>query len=304
VEPVTLPCSDASRVRGEPLLATASRVERWLLLEQCGPWGPPALPLARLGAGVAAAVTEQARLGGARVLLLRHPRGVACPPGRAVFTVDSRPGHERVLRRVFADDDELAAAALPLTGSAPEGWEPFDGPLLLVCTHGKHDRCCAVRGRPVAEALSGRYPERTWECSHVGGDRFAPNLVVLPEGYYLSRVEAAEVGALVADLRAGRLPLEHLRGRSSLPLPVQAAQHFAREQLDRTGTDDLGLDEQVVEGDDTWTVRLSGALDLPDVEVRVRWNGRALEPALLTCSALEPVAAPEFTCLSLTALAR
>ena len=46
-------------------------------------------------------------------------------------------------------------------------------PMLLVCTHGVHDTCCAVRGRPVAAALARRWPEATWECSHVGGDRFA-----------------------------------------------------------------------------------------------------------------------------------
>ena len=302
--PVTLPCSDASRVRGEPLLATASRVERWLLVEHCGPWGPPAVPLARLDGALGRHLTAQATAGRARLLLLRHPRGIDCPPGRTVFTVDSRPGAERVLRRVVLDDDELVGSPLPLTGDAPDGWEVVEGPLLLVCTHGKHDRCCAVRGRPVAEALSGRYPERTWECSHVGGDRFAANLVVLPEGWYISRLEAADAATVVADLRAGRLPMDHLRGRSSLPLPVQAAQHFARTRLDRTGADDLALAEQVVEGGNTWTVRLAGALDLPDVEVRVHWEQRALEPALLTCGAADAVAAPEFTCLSLRPLVR
>jgi hypothetical protein len=302
--PVDLPCSDASRARGEPLLATASRVERWLLVEHCGPWGPPAIPLARVEPRLADHLTGEAARGGARLLLLRHPRGIECPPGRNAFLVDSRPGRESVWHRHFADDDELVGAPLPVGADAPDGWSRFDGPLFLVCTHGKHDRCCALRGRPVAEALSGRYPEQTWECSHVGGDRFAANLVVLPEGHYVSRLEAADAPRAVADLLAGRLPLPHLRGRSSLPLPVQAAQQFAREQLDRDGADDLALSQQRGDGRDTWVVRLAGAVDLPDVEVRVRYDRRATEPARLTCGADEERVAAQFVCLGVDVLVR
>jgi hypothetical protein len=42
----------------------------------------------------------------------------------------------------------------------PDGgdWQPYDGPLYLVCTHGRHDRCCALRGRPVAKALAAFKP--------------------------------------------------------------------------------------------------------------------------------------------------
>ena len=295
---MTLPCSDASRARGEPLVATASRVERWLLVEHCGPWGPPTVPLARVDPAVAAHLTAEAARYGARLLLLRHPRGIECPPGRNVFLVDSREGRESLRHRHFADDDELARTPL-VEGT---GFAPAEGPLLLVCTHGRHDRCCAVRGRPVAEVLAGRYPERTWECSHVGGDRFAANVVVMPEGWYLSRLEAAEAPGVVADLRAGRLPVAHLRGRSSSPLPVQAAEHFARAQTGRDGTDDLRLLRQVADGADTWTVRLAGAMDLPDVEVRVRYERAALEPARLTCGAEQDSAAPQFACLGLTVL--
>lgn len=298
---MALPCSDSSRVRGEPLLATASRVERWLLVEQCGAWGPTSVPLARMDAALGRHLTDEAARGGARLLLLRHPRGVECPPGRSVFAVDSRPGRERVLHKLFGDDAELAETALPV--GEGEGWESFDGPLLLVCTHGRHDRCCALRGRPVAEALAARWPERTWECSHVGGDRFAANLVVLPKGEYVGQLEAGEAVGLVTRMLAGRLPLTHLRGRSSLPLPVQAAQHFARIETGRDGVDDLLLAAQRADGADTWRVHLRGAVDLPDVEVRVRYERAATEPALLTCGADVAKPAPQFTCVELTVLA-
>jgi hypothetical protein len=300
--PPDLPCSDASRARGEPLFATASRVERWILVEQCGPWGPPAVPLNRVDDALAEHLTGEAARRGARLVLLRHPRGIDCPPGRNVFLVDSVPGREAVWHKHFDQDDELIATDLPAGADDPPGWARFEGPLLLVCTHGKHDRCCALRGRPIAETLSARYPDRTWECSHIGGDRFAANLVVLPEGQYVSRLEAAEAPGAIAALLAGRLPMDHARGRSSLPLPVQAAQHFARAGLDRDGTDDLAPTSQRPDGVDTWVVRLAGALDLPDVEVRVRYDRTANEAARLTCGAVRDSVAPRFVCLGLEAL--
>ena len=61
-----------------------------------------------------------------------------------------------------------------------------------VCTHGRHDACCAERGRPVAAALAAAHPEQTWEVSHIGGDRFAANVLVLPDGLYYGRVSAAD----------------------------------------------------------------------------------------------------------------
>jgi hypothetical protein len=296
---VTLPCSDASRARDEPLLATASRVARWVLVEQCGPWGPPAVPLARMDPELGRHLTAEADRLGARLVLLRHPRGVDCPPGRTVFVADSRPGSEAVLHRHVDSDAELTALSLPGDGGPTEGWEPFGEPLLLVCTHGRHDRCCATRGRPVAEALSRRWPGRTWECSHIGGDRFAPNVVVLPEGFYLGRLDPSNAVAAVDGVAHGRLPVGHLRGRSSLPLQVQAAQHFARTQLSRDGRDDLAPAGVAVAGPGTWDVQLAGDGG-PEVTVRVHYDPSAAEPVLLTCSADTAKAPPVFTCLGVT----
>ncbi|MCW2679277.1 MAG: hypothetical protein JWM62_678, partial [Frankiales bacterium] len=229
---------------------------------------------------------------GARLLMVRRPAGIDCGAGRQVFAVDSRPGHEQVRQLHVATDLEL----LGLVFDGPE-WQPYDGPLYLVCTHGRHDRCCALRGRPVAQALSRRHPERTWESSHVGGDRFAANLVVLPDGHYVGRVAADQVVALVDDLTAGRLPAGHIRGRSSLPLPTQAAQQFAREALNAWGAGDLVPVAQEGAGQDAWRVRLAE----PDVEVVVRYD-RTGDGArhLLTCDADELKTPPLFRQVSLT----
>lgn len=287
-------CATASLERDDPIEATASRVSRWLLVEHRGAWGPESVPSSRMPVSVARSLAEAAAAARARLLLVRRPAGVPGEDGRWVFTADSRPGYERVLARHVEDDRELAA--LVPSYEPGEGWQVHAEPLLLVCTHGRNDRCCATRGRPVARALAKARPRTTWECSHVGGDRFAANVVVLPDGLYLGRVEATTVVAVVQDLEAGVLPLPLVRGRSSLPLPTQAAQHFARSRLARPGSADLALVAQHDDGPDRWRVELSG-----DVQVVVRYDRAGSgTPAVLSCGD-PPRVAPVFRLVSLDA---
>ena len=267
-------------------------MERWLLVEHTGPWGPESVPSTRLGLHVAKRLDELARQGAARLLLLRRHSSEPAGPGRTVFAVDSRPGSEQVRRRVVQDDDALMALA---PWQDPDGWDVVDEPLYLVCTHGRHDRCCAVRGRPVAHALAQARPGQVWESSHVGGDRFAPNLVVLPEGLYVGQVEADEVVAVVEALEAGTLPAGRVRGRSSLSLPAQAAQAFARDATGRHGRDDLAPVRQETVERDVWRVVLDGT---PEVSVVVRYV-RDGTPAVLSCGDPEKVA-PSWSLVALT----
>jgi hypothetical protein len=161
-------------------------------------------------------------------------------------------------------------------------------PVYLVCTHGRHDPCCAIRGRPVAAALAADRPLWTWECSHVGGDRFAANLVVLPHGFYYGQVPAGEAISLVRRYEAGEVSLRWLRGRSSLPAPVQAAQYFARMGLDEHGVDALPPVRVERLDHDRWLVELSqpGA---PPVRLTVR-STHHIADTPLTCSATVPAA--------------
>jgi len=84
-------------------------------------------------------------------------------------------------------------------------------------------------------ALDDAHPEQSWEVSHIGGDRFAGNMVVLPEGLYYGRLDPAAGLAVARSHLAGELDLERLRGRSSYPMPVQAAEIHLRRELGVTG---------------------------------------------------------------------
>ena len=126
--------------------------------------------------------------------------------------------------------------------------------------------CCAIEGRPVAAALHRLAPGRVWECSHVGGDRFAANVLVLPTGQLYGRVSDAAGLALACE--DGRVLPELLRGRIGLPPPVQAALVHAQRELGLTGPDELRvLGSEPVDGEPGRVlVRLAG----PSGELRGR----------------------------------
>ena len=210
------------------------------------------------------------------VLVRRPEREARHGPTRRWFRVDSRPGHEAIRSGEFTDEAELAAA-LDAPGTAVRG------PLHLVCAHGKHDTCCAVRGRPVAAALAADTSGRTWECSHIGGCRFAPAVVLLPHGYTLGNVPAAEAIDLAKAYRGGTIDPHWVRGRTSLPPAVQAAQQHARGATGAHGVDDLRPLKAEADGGAGW--RVDFAEPTCTVLLRERWidAGRPL-----TCAATAP----------------
>jgi hypothetical protein len=268
-------CSEASLQRAEPLAGTASRVDNWILIEYRGAWASDALDGARLSEPVKAHLSDRLRaLGPAKVLLVRRGRSLH-RSSLAVFWGSSSERGSQLFRAEIARHDDLVG----LDFESPA--EPVVHPLLLVCTHGKHDRCCARYGRPLYEALRGQVDEEwLWQASHVGGDRFAGNLICLPEGLYFGRVGAGEAAAVVAAYLEGRIDLDCYRGRSTYSFPAQAAEWRIRQELGLTRIDDLELvDAKGEEG--RWRVRFQAGGQEIEADVALR----SAEPAYLTCGA-------------------
>lgn len=270
-------CAPAAERRGDAPLGSAAPTPRWLLIEQPGGWGPEALLESTVDRRVGAELRRRWEDGaGIRVLLIRRPGRQPAPARKAWAMVDSRAGRERVGWGSWEHPEELLD--LPVGAAAGEP----GGPLYLVCAHGRHDACCAIRGRPVAEALAAARPGAVWECSHVGGDRFAANVIALPHGFYYAHVTPAGAPALAAAYERGEVRLDLLRGRSAFAPPAQAAQHHARLALGELGVDalrPLGMAE--LDGR-TWRVRFARPGGALLVTVR---EGRG-DPVRLSCSSV------------------
>lgn len=204
-------CADASLAAGEELGGTGIVATRWLCVESREAWGLDAVET-----GFPRAVSAWLGALDAKVLAIR------------------RPGHSGPLTAFAAEITETGASLRRLElddiGDLP-GQDPwsegarFDGPLLLVCTHGRRDACCSRLGIPVFHALEAvAGADRVWQCSHTGGHRFAANVIGLSHGIMLGRVEPREAAEVVGLLVDGRVLLTRYRGRSCYDASVQAAE--------------------------------------------------------------------------------
>jgi hypothetical protein len=231
-------CAEVSLENGESLSATASRVDHWILIEYRGLWGHDALAASGLSDEVKARLSEQrdARRN-TKLLFLRRPHR-RDHPTLAVFWGSAGGGPTLHHAEIEAYDELLG---LDLTAA---GGELLDHPLFVVCTHGKHDRCCARYGRPLYKALEEQAEDDwVWQSSHVGGDRFAGNVVVLPEGLYFGRVEPGDAWSLLDEYLAGRIDLVRYRGRSAHTFSEQAAEIAIRRMTGLRAMSDLELVE-------------------------------------------------------------
>ncbi len=246
-------CSEISADSGEPLAGTASRVDHWILVEYRGVWGANAFDGSGLSDQIKAALRRQvSALRPAKLLFVRR-RERRRHEGATAFFARSTPGAECLTRIELGGYEDLLR--LDFTALEPPG-EQLDHPLFLVCTHGKHDRCCALHGRPLYDVLLDQAGESwVWQASHVGGDRFAGNVIVLPEGLYYGRVSPEEAWTLLDEHLAGRIYLERFRGRSTQPFPVQAAEIALRTESELRGLADIAV-ESVARLDGRWAASL------------------------------------------------
>ncbi len=291
-------CSITSSQRDEPMFATGSHVRGWLIVEVRGAWGEDAIHDSAFGEHVPPHWKDELKHRQIRAVCIRSHLRTEATDVRLFACAARRPGKGSapLWRRDVGSFADVPAAADELRVNQPPeiGWERVQEPLILVCTNGRHDQCCANLGRPLVRALhSSPWADRVWECSHIGGDRFAANLVVLPDSLYFGRVDPESAPKLLGALDEGRIDLARFRGRTSFSLAEQAVEHFVRREFDIDAVDGVVIDRQSDDG--SFPVRLADRL----LYVRVRRRLVSVaEP--ITCKGKPDQLVPAFTLESIT----
>lgn len=269
-----LACAAVSAAHDEPLHGWAPpRVRGWLLLEHPGAW-PANAPHGLLDDELLAALHARTAERGLRLQLIRHPDR-RTPRDLACYLIRSGPGGTWARRRQLGDHAEALDADLDAAAHGePLGWgNPVTEAFLAVCTHGKKDACCAAFGRPVLRALSVALGGRVWEINHVGGDRFAANVLGFPHGLYFGRVRPHTALQVANAYLDGRIDLDHYRGRAGIPQAANAADYFVRRQEGLDGIDDTTLVSCNTGIDGTDRVVLTTGGHRYDVTVRLEPHG-------------------------------
>lgn len=249
-----------TRAADEPVAGTAPTAPRWVCLEHPGSWpneitGHPDPAIAGFA--------RRALAAGMRPLLIRrHGRRSTSAPAR-VFLADTAPGAADVTSLTVSNPAELAELPLPARVEPLPGDRVLD-PLLLVCAHGRRDRCCAVDGRALAAALTDAQEPDVWECSHLGGHRFAPTALVLPSGYLYGHLDPAAAVAAYQAATVGEVEVDRCRGRCTWSPAGQVAELAVRAAAGLRGADALEVLPEV--GDTVPVLTRTGERWLVDVE--------------------------------------
>jgi hypothetical protein len=279
-------CSAFSAVLAEPQSGTAATATAWVCLEQSGPWGLDALSQSHLDPELGAELIRRSTGTGVRILLIRRPGRHAdrhVPQRRRVYLAACAPGASWLERADLAAPEELLEldfVALGRGRSTGFG-EPEPGPLLLVCTNGRRDVCCALYGRPVVADLAARHGDAVWECTHTGGHRFSPTGVLLPSGYLYGRLDTDFAAGLLA---ARDVVVDRCRGRSCWSKAGQAAEVAVRAAIGERA-DVLRVEPERRRDETAWTVLVRHD-DGREWEVGVA--ERRLPPARPTSCGKEP----------------
>ncbi len=265
-----------SQQAGEQLFGSATRADVWLCLEYTRPWGTDAFAESSIPESVKQHVSNAlVAVPKSRLELIKRRSS----SGDLAFYVAVSGEQSATLYRFRLDAyEDLLELDIPAAVGGAYAQNLSEGPAFLVCANGRRDICCARFGLPIYEAMNRYAPDLTWQCTHLGGHRFAANAVFLPEGICYGRIGEHNVPTLIDRYRGDQIHLETYRGRSCYDSPVQAADYFLRAETGMVGLYDFRLDSVGKDGEQAWTIefeaqadgkthQLQVALDQPGVEI-------------------------------------
>jgi hypothetical protein len=215
-------CASHARTIGAYPGGTAIRADLVVLVDTPGPW-----PKSALEHPLPAAMVEGLAASPAPIRVLAAvPRPVSAAPtatvyrrqggsaSRTRYRVDG-VDHLRLLGAALVDeDDPIGPAAAP--GTELLVHDPIAPSTVLICTQGSHDMCCGSEGERLASLLEDRpVPVEIRRVSHMGGHRFAPTAMTLPDGRMWAWLDGDDVAAIVTHPPSGPVParlLERCRG--------------------------------------------------------------------------------------------
>ncbi len=239
-----LPCAVSAQRAGEDLIGTAGHYQTYVFVECPLPWPKKAFDSERMPLALRQYVKSTKAERSVQFLCIN--RGTASASSRTAVLVYEGADclaqngfSENFANRYYGQEfqvdglDQVVACLETHWQSdraAFQGNRPgrtIDQQDIFICTHGMRDKCCAQFGQPFFRAAKrsvaqGDLPNtRVWKVSHIGGHRFAPTAISMPDGRYYGRLTLSALKAI--STRSG--PVSQVRsvyrGWGILPPPLQ-----------------------------------------------------------------------------------
>jgi hypothetical protein len=253
-------CSDLAWEYGIPLIGTATRGDIWFLLENYQRWGAKAFEESSLPQEVKdhirAAQPPDIEI---RILLIKQDR-FQQREGFRFFVGQTHPLKPRLYEYQLNDYADILNIDLsPLAAGHPgDPAHLRTEPLYLVCTNGKRDQCCSIYGPEIYQAMNAEAGHAVWQSSHIGGHNQAPIMLFFPHGLNYAHATPSEVLRLMRTYQQGKIGLHPYRGRVCFDPPVQAAEHFWRQQTGNLDLPGIQIDSVTEISPNEWSITVSG----------------------------------------------
>lgn len=301
----TLPdflCSTLSLEAGEQLFGSASTNEVWFLLEYNRPWGAKVLPDSELSESVKNTLNGHIKATPKSNLLFikqqfRHVEGIT------FYVALTRETNPQLYEFHLESYDDLLTLDIPaiVAGNSAYDDRLTDEPLFLICTNARRDQCCAKYGLPVYKTMVNYAGSRVWQCSHLGGHRFAPASLFLPYGISYGRFKPEVITQMMSDYEQGIIQLDFLRGRVCYENAAQAADYFLRAEIEVGEIDALKLVNMQVMEKDSWLVEFEESGTNTTYSVHVQKLMTEIE-TFTSCVSTEKVPMWKYRLLALSSL--
>lgn len=216
-------CADLSQQQDDPLAGSAAHAERNLLISwPRAKWLRTMRHASDMSAALKQSLDAMAK-SGVRINLIQRP-GMD-KYSHQVFLMPQR-------QRFSVEREQLASFITALqAGHCLAQWQqpPLENDLVLCCTHGKKDKCCAKYGYQTYKALAQTVAEHSlpfdiWESSHLGGCRLAASIIVLPNVRKYGRITPAQTLPFLQAEAKGQRYLPGYRGDSRITPAQQCSQ--------------------------------------------------------------------------------
>jgi hypothetical protein len=295
-------CSTLSLEAEEQLFGSASSNDVWFLLEYSRPWGAKVLPESDLAESIKASLNRYlGTIPKSNLLFIKqqfkHIEGIT------FYVALTRETNPRLYEFHLENYDDLLTLDIPAIVSGDPTYDDLitHEPLYLICTNARRDPCCARLGLPAYKVMVNQAGSRVWQCSHLGGHRFAPTALFLPHGVNYGRLKADEIPQIMSDYEQGIMQLDYMRGRVCYDSATQAAEHFLRSEIEVGEIDALKLVNTQTMEKDSWLVQFESPAEKTIYSVHVQKLMTEVE-TFTSCNATEKVPMSKYRLLALSSI--
>jgi hypothetical protein len=265
-------CTDLAWEYGIPLVGTATRGDIWFLLEYSGRWGAKAFEESSLPQEVKEHINAAQYPGvKVRTLLIKQDQSRA-RRGYRFFVGQTHPLEPRLYEYHLENYTDLLSVDLAslAAGEAGDPKHLRREPLYLVCVNGKRDQCCSIYGPETYQAMTEEAGEAVWQSSHIGGHNKAPTILFFPHGLNYGQTSPTEANRVMRAYQAGEVVLHNYRGRVCFDPPVQAAEHFWREQSGDLSLPGVEIESANEIGNNIWGINVGAINGQNRIQMRIQ----------------------------------